>query len=36
MMNQVVLLEGVVPGEILAAIVLILIGLLGLWQGWVA
>ena len=36
MMNQVVLLEGVVPSEILAAIVLILIGLLGLWQGWVA
>ena len=36
MTNQVVLLEGVVPGEILAAIVLILIGLLGLWQGWVA
>ena len=36
MMNQVVLLEGVVPSEILAAIALILIGLLGLWQGWVA
>ena len=36
MMNQVVLLEGIVSGEILAAIVLILIGLLCLWQGWVA
>ena len=36
MTNQVVLLEGIVSGEILAAIVLILIGLLCLWQGWVA
>ena len=36
MTNQVVLLEGVVPSEILAAIVLIFIGLLCLWQGWVA
>ncbi|WP_338568620.1 hypothetical protein V7R84_10270 [Arachnia propionica] len=36
MKNQVVLLEGIVSGEILAAIVLILIGLLCLWQGWVA
>ena len=35
MMNHVVLLEGLVPGEIFAAIVLILLGLLGLWQGWV-
>ena len=36
MKNQVVLLEGIVSGEILAAIMLILIGLLCLWQGWVA
>lgn len=31
MTNQLVLLEGVIPGEISAAIVLIIIGLLGLW-----
>ena len=36
MTNQVVLLEGVVPGEILVAIVLILIGVICFWQGWVA
>lgn len=36
MVTLVTLLEGIIPGELFAAIVLILIGLLCLWQGWVA
>ena len=36
MMTLVTLLEGIIPGEIFAAIVLILIGSLSLRQGWVA
>ena len=36
MMTLVTLLEGIIPGELFAAIVLILIGSLSLRQGWVA
>ena len=36
MMTLVTLLEGIIPGELFAAIMLILIGSLSLRQGWVA
>ena len=36
MIGHAILLEGLVPGDIFTAIFLLVIGILCLWQGWVA